>query len=76
MHAEIYETEQELKAVHDMNMMKYIGSSQLHKLERTIVNVTASVKPQIRTKSTRSVSQLVQRFKNRIPHDTQVGQSQ
>ena len=76
LQTELYEIEQELKAVHNMYMMNYIGNSQLHKLERTIVNETASLNPQIRTKSTRSVSQLVQRFENRVQHDTQVGRSQ
>ena len=73
LQTELYEIQQDLKAVHNMN---YIGNSQLHKLERTIVNETGSLNPQIRTKSTRSVSQLAQRFENRIQHGTQVGQSQ
>ena len=61
-----------MKAVHNMYMQGYIGNSQLCKLEHTIVNETASVKPQIRTKSTRSVSQLAQRFESKLKKDSNV----
>ena len=64
--------EQELKAVHNMYMQGYIGNSQLCKLEHTIVNETASVKPQIRTKSTRSVSQLAERFESKLQKESHV----
>ena len=72
LQTELYELEQELKAVHNMYMQGYIGNSQLCKLEYTIVSETASVKPQIRTKSTRSVSQLAQKFENTTQKDSHI----
>ena len=59
-----------MKAVQNMVMQGYIGNPQLCKLEHTIVNETASVKPQIRTKSTRSVSQLAERFESTLQKDS------
>ena len=73
LQAELCELEQELKAVHNMCMLGYINKShQLCKLEHTIVGETESVKPQIRTKSARSVSQLAQRFESTLKKDTYI----
>mgnify|MGYP001803693650 CR=1 FL=1 len=69
LRAGLYELEQELKAVHNMYMLGYISNSlQLCKLDHTIVGETESMKPQIRTKSARSV----QRFESTIRKDTHI----
>ena len=73
LRAGLYELEPEVKAVHNMYILGYIGNShQLCKLDHTIVGETESLRPQIRTKSARSVSQLAQRVESTLRKDTHI----